>query len=58
MNDFVETGTSYVVAFGALLADNGDQILTFGGMALLVIRLIADAPRAWANVKGWFGYDR
>lgn len=49
--------TSYAVVFVILLSANSDTILAFGGMALLVIRFIADAPRAWKNIKGWFGYD-
>ena len=57
MHDFIDGLTSYAVAFVVLLSTNSDTILAFGGMALLVIRFIADAPRAWKNIKGWFGYD-
>lgn len=51
MNDFVETTTSYAVALGVMIASNSEGILTYGGLLLLVIRLIADAPRAWANIR-------
>lgn len=57
MQDVLEGITSYIVAFGLLIAHNTDSILAWGGIALLVIRLIADTPRAWANIKGWFRND-
>lgn len=57
MHDLLDSVTSYIVAFGLVIASNTDSILAWGGIALLVIRLIADTPRAWKNIKGWFGYD-
>lgn len=55
MNDLWDASMSYVLAFVALMYTNSDVILQVGGLILLVVRLIADAPRAWATVKGWCG---
>lgn len=57
MHDMIDMTSSYVIGFMLLLSQNSDTILAFGGMVLLVIRFIADAPRAWKNIRGWFGYD-
>ena len=57
MHELLDSLTSYGVAFVVLLNTNSDTILAFGGMALLLVRFIADAPRAWSNIKGWFRRD-
>ena len=58
MQEVLDSMFSYVIALGALLMSNSDHILTVGGLVLLVLRLMADAPRAYNNVKGWLGYGK
>lgn len=55
MNNWLDAAVSYVVAAVAMLYTNTDMILSIGGLILLVVRLLADAPRAIRTVKGWFG---
>ena len=57
MHEILDSITSYVVAFGLLLSSNLDSFLSWGGLLLLVIRLIADGPRAWKNIKGAWRRD-
>lgn len=53
MHNVIDAMTSYLIALGVMLSQSSDSILTIGGLVLLVIRLVADAPRAWKNVKRW-----
>jgi hypothetical protein len=57
MHDFLEAGTSYIVAVWAILYTNIDSIVSWGGLLLLFIRLIADAPRAYKVLKDTYGKD-
>ncbi len=57
MHEILDSFTSYLVAFGLLISSNTDTILTWGGLALLVIRLVADAPRAWKNIRSTWRDD-
>lgn len=43
--------TSYLIAVGMLFCSNIDQIVTWGGFVLLVVRLIADVPRAYRTLN-------
>ena len=54
MHELLDSITSYVVALGLLLSSNLDSFLSWGGLLLLVIRLVTDGPRAWKNIKEWF----
>jgi hypothetical protein len=44
---------SYALAFFLLFYDNVDSIVSWGGFILLMVRLIADGPRAWRTIKEW-----
>lgn len=57
MHEFVEKAASYIVAGFALLSANIDAILQWGGLILLLLRLVSDAPRAWAVVRKVFKRD-
>lgn len=51
MSDFIEGASSYIIVLMALVVSQADSILTWGGLLLLCVRLIADLPRAWAVLK-------
>jgi len=55
MNEWLDAMMSYTIALFTLLYANTDMILSIGGLVLLVIRLLADTPRAIRTIKGWFG---
>lgn len=51
MTEMLEAATSYLAALFMLLWASSDEILQAGGLLLLVVRLIADAPRAVTAIK-------
>jgi hypothetical protein len=49
---------SYVLALFLLFYDNIDQVVSWGGFILLIVRLIADGPRAARTIKEWINGKR
>lgn len=45
--------SSYVLGAFLMLFGNIDSIVSWGGFILLIVRLIADGPRAWRTIKDW-----
>jgi hypothetical protein len=53
MDHFLDSVLSYVIAFVLMFASHVNELVQWGGLILLVVRLIADAPRALEAIKGW-----
>lgn len=56
MQHYLDGVASYGLAFFMMIYGASDQILAIGGLVLLLVRIVADGPRAIRNVKGWLGY--
>jgi hypothetical protein len=51
MHYVLEGVTSYVIAFFLMFVSHVDSIVSWGGLILLFVRLIADGPRAYEVMK-------
>jgi hypothetical protein len=49
-----DTVLSYLVALGTIILGNMDSIVSWGGFLLLIVRLIADVPRAYNQIRSLF----
>lgn len=55
MHDVWDALSAYLAACVIMLAAHTESILSWGGLLLLCVRLIADVPRALRELRGWFG---
>ena len=51
MHEIADSSTSYAIALFAMFYAHIDQIVSWGGFVLLIVRLIADGPRAYKTLK-------
>lgn len=54
MNEALDGVTSYLVALFLIITSNMDHLTLWGGLLLFVVRMIADGPRAFKQIKRWF----
>lgn len=54
LHDFWDWWASYTLSIFLLFYDQLDTIVSVGGFVLLIIRLIADGPRAYKTLKDYF----
>lgn len=50
---FWDWWSSYCLAFFLLFYDQLDTIVSWGGFVLLIVRLVADGPRAYKTLKDY-----
>lgn len=54
LHQFWDWWSSYTLSAFLLFYDKLDSIVSVGGFVLLIIRLIADGPRAYKTLKDYF----
>ncbi len=54
LHEFWDWYASYVLSLFLLFYDRLDSVVSIGGFVLLIIRLIADGPRAYRTLKDYY----